>query len=375
MNEDQGSSGQDFHYQLIEYELQHLKIDLDQFKKGELASAEFAKLLDTSFQVIRRVLSEMGTLDAAAPGIAARSSSKDPSDTPNEPPKAQPPKAKIYWTKASILLGARSDPYNEEYAKAIAAKEIDSRTIGGSGGGGQAAGAAVAITGTVLSALSSTGYGAILVVAYAVLTLIGKYVIPPSSGGWEKLAPLQRLRAVLYMLTPDFERQRNETVFESQKMDLSVPSGVVPDIHTPQYVMHIRNSLIRGAYNTEFYRVTHTDDEATLPAVIVNILTKAKMWPPPLPPIKPEYFGPAGPGNANYVDHQWKFGGLTDNMPRSTDAEKMILAVQFRILSSQYEADIKKFNEVASIATLQGEILDLAKRNGCIPESAIEVAR
>lgn len=348
------------HAMLIMAELDHLQGELETYRDGSIGRDEFLARLALSVQVILRIL-EVG-------------------DPPSQDgPKQDPPKAKttqadrkapLYWTKASVLLSAKSDPYNAEYAKAVQQREINGRTIGGSGASGQAAAAGVSITATVLSTLSSTGYGAILVAAYAILTLIGKYAIPPSEGGWEKLTPLQRLRATLYQLLPEFESQRNQTIFASQKLDLSIPPGFVPDIHTPQYVMYIRNRLIRGAYAAHFYRITHTDDEATLPAPIVTILQKAKMWPPPLPPVKPEYFGPAGPGNANYLKQQWKFGGLADNISRASEVERLVVDAQYRIISSQYAEDIKKFNEVASLAILRGEIRDFAMQNGCIPDLA-----
>lgn len=338
------------HVKLIRAELEHLQVELEEYKNGNISRDEFLTRFSLSFQVVLRILGAMET---------------EPSNAANEDP---PKKARLYWTKASILLGGKRDPYNEEYANAIKQREINSRTIGGSGTGGQAAAAAVSITATVLGTLSSTGYGAVLAAAYAIITLIGKYAIPPSEGGWEKLSPLQRLRATLYQLLPDFELQRNETIFASQKLDLSIRADVVPDIHTPQYVMYIRNRLIRGAYAAHFYRITHTDDEASLPGPIVTILQKSKMWPPPLPPIMPEYFGPAGSGNANYIKQQWKFGGLADNLPRASEVERLILAAQYRIVAAQYAEDIKKFNEVASLALLRGEVRELALQNGCIPD-------
>ena len=37
---------------------------------------------------------------------------------------------------------------------------------------------------------------------------------------------------------------------------------------------------------------------------------------------------------------QWRYGGLDDGLPRATDFDRLVLDVQFRILSNQYEADI-----------------------------------
>lgn len=78
-------------------------------------------------------------------------------------------------------------------------------------------------------------------------------------------------------------------------------------------MLYIRNCLIRAAYQAEFYRVTNTEDEPTLPAVLINILQKARMWPPPLPPAKPNYFGVAGlagnqPGLISGVAYATCFG-------------------------------------------------------------------
>ena len=280
--------------------------------------------------------------------------------------------APIFWTKASVIFSDKPDPYNEAYRRAIEDKERRDR---GGGEWAKAQGIVTAASTTVLGLLASTGYGAILVAAYELLSLIGQYVLPASSGGWEKLAPLQRQRASLYGLLPAFEEKRNQTIFESQRIALEVPnlgpqaiqhfptgSSIQPaQIHDQRYPLYIRNCLIRAAYQAEFYRVTNTEDEPTLPAVLINILQKARMWPPPLPPAKPNYFGvPSGV--------QWRYGGVSDGLPRETDFDRLVLDVQFKILSNQYEADIKKFAEISGLATMPRELQDMAARTGCIPE-------
>lgn len=280
--------------------------------------------------------------------------------------------APLFWTRASDLFSDKPDPYNEAYRKAIEDKERRAR---GGGEWAKVQGIVTAASTTVLGLLASTGYGAILVAAYELLSLIGQYALPESTGGWEKLTPLQRQRASLYCLLPAFEAKRNLTVFESQRLALEVPDlGTQtiqvfptgnriepPQIHDQRYPLYIRNCLIRAAYQAEFFRVCNTPDEPTLPAVLINILQKARMWPPPLPPARPNYFGvPNGV--------QWRYGGLNDGLPRATDFDRLVLDVQFRILSNQYEADIKKFGEISSLATMPRELQDMAAATGCIPE-------
>lgn len=278
----------------------------------------------------------------------------------------------IYWTRAGDLFSGKPDPYNEAYRKAIEDRERSKR---GGGEWGKYEAVAISTATTVLGLLASTGYGAILVAAYELLSLLGQYVLPASSGGWEKLTPLQRQRAQLYGLLPAFEEKRNQTIFASQQIALDVPDlgphavnnsltfGAMESaqIHDQRYPLYIRNCLIRAAYNAEFFRVTHTDDEPVLPAVLINILTKARMWPPPLPPAKPNYFG-----TPNGV--MWKYGGVDDGLPRATDFDKLVLDVQYRILINQYEADIKKFAEISALAIMPRELQELAAATGCIPE-------
>lgn len=280
--------------------------------------------------------------------------------------------APIFWTKASILFSDKPDPYNEAYRRAIEDKERRDR---GGGEWAKAQGIVTAASTTVLGLLASTGYGAILVAAYELLSLIGQYVLPASSGGWEKLTTLQRQRASLYCLLPAFEAKRNQTIFASQELALDVPdlgpksvqtfpTGTTTQpaqIHDSRYPLYIRNCLIRAAYSAEFFRVINTADEPILPAVIINILQKARMWPPPLPPAKPNYFG-----MPNGV--QWRYGGVDDGLPRATEFDRLVLDVQYKILSSQYEADIKKFAEISALATMPTELQQLAASVGCIPE-------
>lgn len=291
-----------------------------------------------------------GLKDAAA-GLPSRTSSED----------EQEQLVKLFWTKASILFEGKQDPYNEAYRKFIEDKERKKRQ-GGEDGAVQTT--LLAVTGTVLSLISSTGIGAVLVAAYEILNLIGTYLIPPSEGGWEKLSALQRQKANLYQLHPSYEASRNKTRWQSQHMDLTVPdlgaqtvytqvgglnipslgTGTIPpQYHDQRFPLYVRNLMIRAAYAREFHRVVTTDDEPTLPAVVINLLGKASMWPPPLPP--------------EPID--------TAAVPSEA---KPIYETQYRILSNQYASDIKDFAAVASIITMSDDLRALAEKSGCIPE-------
>lgn len=268
---------------------------------------------------------------------------------------------KLYWTKASLVFSGQPDPYNEAYRKWVEDKERKKRQ---GGDDSTVQNTLVAVTGTVLSLISSTGIGAVLVAAYEILNLIGVYLIPPSEGGWEKLSALQRQKANLYKLHPSFEGARNQTIWESQHMDLSVPdlgprveyrtvgglaipslgTATIPaQIHDQRFPLYVRSLMIRAAYAREFRRVTAAEEEPMLPAVVINLLAKASMWPPPLPPEKVDTSAVASEARAIYE-------------------------TQFHILSNQYQNDIKTFAAVSSVVTMGRELVELAKKTGCVPE-------
>lgn len=299
-----------------------------------------------------------------APALAPLSDSQLDQVRPVTPVNSDRELVPLYWTTASAIFSDQPDPYNKQYAD-----YVSSQNRRGSGDVQGAQTAILAVEGTVLGLLSSTGYGAILALAWQILNLIGQYALPPSEGGWEKLLPIQRQIASLYGLTFDFEPKRNQTVYESQKLDLSIPDpsvpsrpGAAPVATDPKYPLYIRNRLIRAAYAAEFSRVTQIADMPMLPAVLINILNRAKMWPPPLPPFHPKYFG-----EANGV--QWKFAGYGSlTTPIQSETERQVAEVQYRILRGQYETDIRKFSEVSKLAIMNSEVLELAGQNGCIPE-------
>lgn len=300
-------------------------------------------------------------------------------------PAAPEPFVRLGWTKASVVLSGAPDPYNKAYADFVAARERKGRDLNQIGDG--AGGAVVALAGTVLATVAATGFGAVLVAVYELANLIGQYVVPPSEGGWEKLQPLQRQRAILYQLHKDFEPERNKRPYPSQFIDLTVPDlgarqvaagpsvpGLPPQstgtqpaqIHDERYPLHVRNQIIRRAYENHFNRVVGTADEPMLPTVLVNALLKAGLWPPPLPPARPDYFGPPAGGP------DWKFRAATlgPAIPMETDFDRQVYEVQYRQLVIAYEADAAKFAELAGLADIRPDTLADAAATGCVPDLA-----
>lgn len=270
----------------------------------------------------------------------------------------------LSWTKASIVLADTPDPYN---AAAVNAILRDRRLHTDS----DVAKVQSTLETAMSLAMASTGYGAVVGVVFELLKWVLNEIIPLSEGGWEKLPVLARQRITLFQLHNAFEGTRNKRIYPSQLLDLSNGSGQ-PDttyggfstppgaVDSKEYRVWIRNLLIRIAYHAEFKRVTLTADEPCPPAIIINLLRKNSLWPPPLPPIpiSREDFGKQWTDRNQMRFYYYDLRGYDQNVLKEVYAE----------LWSQYVADAAVFRKVVQILRFPDDLQQLAQDSGCIPE-------
>lgn len=329
----------------------------------------------TTAPVMVPLVRQPATPQPTAPGMPA---------APVAPVAVPPPLREVAlpspsWSKASIVLSGQPDPYNQAYANAIGQAEISRRDLG-SGTAGAIGTAAIGISTAVIGAISSTGIGAVAVgIATAVYELVA-HLVPASSGGFEKLAPLQRQRAVIYQLLPDFESTRNKNVWTSQHLDLTIPDlgpqtvqGTLPNFSStkaaqttdPRYGGYVRNVLIRLMYAFQFSRVCHTDDEAMLPGAAIIAAQQANMWPPPLQPLPLTELALRGPA-ANPANLQWKYFFYQDSLAK---LDQIILNREHAKLTADCLADERSFyDQLSSACMCPSDIEQLAEQSGSIPE-------
>lgn len=279
-------------------------------------------------------------------------------------PTDAPDELVLSWTKASVVLADTPDPYN---AAAINAILRDRRLHTDS----DVAKVQSTLETTMSLAMATTGYGAIVGVVFELLKWVLNEIIPLSEGGWDKLPVLVRQRITLFQLHYAFEGTRNKRIYPSQLLDLSNGSGQ-PDttyggfstppvaIGSSEYRAWIRNRLIRIAYAAEFKRVTLTADEPCPPAIIINLLRKNSLWPPPLPPIpiSREDFAKQWPDSNQMRFYYYDLGSYDQTVLKEVYAE----------LWSQYLIDAAVFRKVVQILRLPDDLRQLAQDSGCIPE-------
>lgn len=271
----------------------------------------------------------------------------------------------LSWTKASIVLADTPDPYN---ASAINAILRDRRLHTDS----DVAKVQSTLETAMSLAMASTGYGAVVGIVFELLKWVLNEIIPLSEGGWEKLPVLARQRIGLYGLHNASESYRNRRIYPSQQIDLNTPGTGYQDttyggnnlppraIDSAEYRTWIRNLLIRIAYHAEFKRVTLTSDEPCPPAIVINLLKKNALWPPPLPPI---------PISREDFARQWS----AKNQMRFyyydlRSYDQNILKEVYAELWNQYLADAAVFRKVVEILKFPDELRELAQDAGCIPE-------
>ncbi len=286
--------------------------------------------------------------------------------TGTSPPKGEPePTLSLSWTLASYLFEDKPDPYN---AAAINAAMRDKRA----GSDSHELNLLQRGLETAMTlAMASTGYGAVVGIVFELLKLLVNYIVPLSSGGYDKLTTLQRQKGNLYGLLPAFEESRNKRIYPSQFIDLSIhPPGYpdttyggtqpAPSRDSPIYRIWVRNLLIRIAYNNEFKRVVLTEDEPVLPVIMINLLHKNKLWPPPLPPVpirRETYFAQFDASNPA----RWVYYDLTE-------LDQTVLQAEWMELWTLYLADARVFRKAIMGVKFPDDLREMAKKTGCIPE-------
>lgn len=128
--------------------------------------------------------------------------------TGTSPPRGGEPEQtlSLSWTLASNIFEDKPDPYN---AAAINAAMRDKRA----GSDSHELNLLQRGLETAMTlAMASTGYGAVVGIVFELLKLLVNYIVPLSSGGYDKLTTLQRQKGNLYGLLPAFEESRNKRI-------------------------------------------------------------------------------------------------------------------------------------------------------------------
>lgn len=271
----------------------------------------------------------------------------------------------LSWTKASIVLADQPDPYNAAVVNAI----MRDRRLRADP---DVAKVQSTLETTMSLAMASTGYGAAVGVVFELLKWVLNEIIPLSEGGWEKLPVLARQRITLLQLSNSFEYLRNRRIYRSQQIDLSNIGRGYPDTtyggynqppaatDSKEYRTWIRNLLIRIAYHAEFKRVTLTADEPCPPAIIINLLKKNALWPPPLPPIpvKREDFARQWSEKNQMRYYYYDLSGY----------DQKVLTEVYAELWTEYLIDAAVFRKVVQVLKFPDDLRELALEGGCIPE-------
>lgn len=304
-------------------------------------------------------------LGSGSSGPAASSAAPD-SATPPAPapvPESAPP-LKLSWTRASVALGDAADPYNPDVeALTIALNQrrpLDpASTAGALYNGIRSIIGAVPIVGQIVN------------LGMTLFDFVGPLVVGPSSGGWRDLSILARQRAVLYQVVPAFYERRRP--FRSQQIDPTAPidkpiryagTGIAmpEEEYSRLYRAWLRRFLQTRRYEAEFFRIVHTLDEVCLPAVVMELLFRDDVWPPPLEPMPPR----AAEFRARYANTQNPLASY--NFDESAiDFDNPITREVFEQLAFEYRDDAERFaNRIANVA-IPAELLWLADNAGSVP--------
>lgn len=278
------------------------------------------------------------------------------------PPEEE--KIVIYWTKASIILAKAQDPYNPP--------RRNRGNVEGSFYEDKEAGMAWStfrgVVNQIPIAAQVIGIGILIV---NVIDYFWKY----GEGGWEKLPKLVRDRINLYKLhITEEEGQRPQRL---QFQDINLYNAAIWN----WFYKYFKNSGKR----IEWERIVNTpNDEAMLPAVVINYLAKNNLWPPPIEPLPLSaeelrkrygfYLNRRYQGPNRERDLGWYLDGLITNVlwPPSMDPKQRLedfeIAKKAHLFATaEYEQTAVKYAEIMRDIEIPDELLDLAMSAGGLP--------
>ena len=304
------------------------------------------------------LLSSVSTALAQAPRpesfIPAAPSTQALTYAPAEPAPA-PQVAIPQWTKSSVVLDGLPDPYNPDAAR-LNAEANQKKALNSE------VGIAYQVTRGILQMVPQGG--AVIGVLAGLFDLIGQEVNKMNRGGFDDLSPLARKRFLLYGLAGS-----KPNPWPSQQYDPKAekPEPLKGYEQYPQrqkeyetaFVAWLRAQLIGGARKAEQLRIQRTADDASLPAIVIDILIKENEWPPPLEPLpltNAEWLARRSDPGRQYP---FPFHELNP-------ADNLTLATYARI-RAEYQVDAGRFaNRIAQLG-IPAEIRELARTAGSWP--------
>lgn len=300
------------------------------------------------------------------PRLISASATPQPTATPKEE-KAPAPVTNVpplRWTEALVVLDNLPDP-NNPALDAYNKKRREQVTMQSEAG---------QIYQGLRAALGMVPYvGPVITVLANLFDLIGPSLVGDSRGGFQDLSLLSRQRMVLYRL--DIRLTRNSP-FESQRYDRDAVKPEKPtslqqtkanlDLYDEKYRQWLRKFLVSEAIKAEAFRVARTQNEAMLPAGVIDLLIEAELWPPPIEPIP-------------LTEAEWK---LRRSDPAAQylvewnkiDLESPVTRRVYDQLRAEYERDARRFSAAITAVQQPREIVTLALKNGTIPRLGSEAA-
>lgn len=258
------------------------------------------------------------------------------------------------WTKSSVVLDGLPDPYNPDAARLNAVanqqKALNSEV-----------GQVYSATRQILQMVPQGG--ALIGVLAGLFDILGQEVNKMNRGGFDDLSPLARKRFLLYGLAGKANPWRSQQYDpKAEKPEPLKGYEQYPERqreYETAFAAWLRSWLIGGARKAEQLRIQRTGDDASLPAIVIDLLIKENEWPPPLEPLpltKAEWLARRSDPGRQYP---FPFHELNpaDNLTLATYAQ----------IRAEYQADAARFaNRIAQLG-IPAEIRDLARTAGSWP--------
>lgn len=304
-----------------------------------------------------------------------------PAPNGSTPPEAGP--VVIRWTKASVVLEGFPDPYNAEVAEEVQRQKLRATPEGA--------------VGTVQTVIR-TGIGLIPVIgqifnlAYEFFNWLGGF--NTSKGGFDGLPKLVKQRIMFYKLGPNPPRIPPRPVpsdflkYSDTYNEFGAGTGPFPEprlgteykkIEDPQkkyeavLEWYFGHFLYLGAREAEFTRITRTDDEVCLPAVVCNYLYEKGLWPPPIEPLplsdadfEARYGVNAKARHAHpFID--WAIKGYVGAVYRGQPGDIEIARRVRARLQADYEKQAAAFRAAIDGIVMPPDLAPMAVDSGCMP--------
>ncbi len=299
-----------------------------------------------------------GLFDSIRVAPESNSAPASPADKTEEQKPVVTNVPPLRWTQALIVLDNMPDPNNpalDAYNKKRREQEKLNSEVG-------------QIYQGIRTALGMVPYvGPVFTVLANLFDLIGPSLVGDSRGGFQDLSLLGRQRMVLYRLDANVLRN---SPFESQRYDRDAQRPEKPtnfqqtkvnlDAYDEKYRRWLRRYLVESAIKAEAFRVARTTDEAMLPAAVIDLLIESQLWPPPLEPmpLKQAEWKARRSDPAVGYPMDWTVIDLANPVTQKT----------YEFLRAEYERDARRFANAISVVQQPREVIELARRNGSIPQ-------